>query len=219
MKEFEKNYYVTKKGEIFSIFGETKRRLKTQISDKGYERIKIRKKMYQIHRLVAKHFISNEINLPQVNHKDGNKLNNNVENLEWCNNSSNQKHAWKNGLQPRLREVKNRVLTLEQAEEIRKRYDEEKTSQRKLAKEYGVSKTTIADLLKGKYYNHNKNKTPLVKNKILPKLTTEQAKEIRERFKKENISFNKLGREYNVDHKTIQNIINNITYVEQKCND
>lgn len=214
MKEFDKNYYITKEGKVYSNFGKSKRELKTQISEHGYERIRIRKKTYSIHRLVAKYFLNNDENLPQVNHIDGNKLNNNVENIEWCNNSHNQKHAWDNNLQPRLRSVKNRVLTIEQAKEIRKIYYEEKTSQRKLAQRYSVSKTTIADLLSGKYYNHEKDNEPLVKNKILPKLTMEQAIIIRERFKNENISFNKLGKEYDVNHKTIQNIINNITYVQ-----
>lgn len=55
-------------------------------------------KMHTVHRLVAKAFIPNEHNLPQVNHKDGDKSNNNIDNLEWCNNSMNMKHAYKIGL-------------------------------------------------------------------------------------------------------------------------
>lgn len=51
-----------------------------------------------VHRLVAKAFIPNPNNLPQINHKDGNKLNNCISNLEWCTNLYNQQHAWKNGL-------------------------------------------------------------------------------------------------------------------------
>ena len=214
MKEFIKDYYITKNGEVYSILNGKKRRLKTQINQKGYERITIRKKSYQIHRLVAENFIPNQNNLQQVNHKDGNKLNNCVDNLEWCNNSYNQIHAWNNNLQPRLRKVPNRALTLEQAEEIRKEYLTGKTSQRKLAKKYNVSKTTIADLLNGKYYNHSKNNKPLVLNKNIPKLTLKQAEEIRKRYKEENISLNKLGREYNVDHKTIKRIIDNESYVQ-----
>lgn len=56
---------------------------------------------YTVHRLVAIAFIPNDNNYDQVNHIDGNKQNNYVENLEWCNNSYNQIHAYKTGLQDR----------------------------------------------------------------------------------------------------------------------
>ncbi len=55
-------------------------------------------KTYRIHRLVALHFIPNPNNLPEVNHKDGNKENYSVENLEWCTRSQNMKHGHSLGL-------------------------------------------------------------------------------------------------------------------------
>jgi hypothetical protein len=61
-------------------------------------------KFYTIHRLVAIHFIPNLENKPQVNHKDGNKLNNNINNLEWATQSENSQHAWDSGLNNEVRE-------------------------------------------------------------------------------------------------------------------
>lgn len=72
------------------------------LDKRGYPRIRLSfnnlRASFRIHRLVAKYFINNIDNLPQVNHIDGIKTNNIVSNLEWCNNSHNQKHAIINNL-------------------------------------------------------------------------------------------------------------------------
>lgn len=76
--------------------------MKTQIDRGGYERVRLRvgkvSKSFRVHRLVAKAFIKNPDNKPQVNHKDGNKLHNHQRNLEWHTNSENQLHANSTGL-------------------------------------------------------------------------------------------------------------------------
>lgn len=73
--------------------------LKGTIDNKGYVRIQLSRRTFKVHRLVAQYFIDNPNNLPQVNHINGNKKDNRVENLEWVDNSTNQLHAWRNGLQ------------------------------------------------------------------------------------------------------------------------
>lgn len=76
--------------------------LKTQQDKKGYHRLRVtidrQKNSYRVHREVARAFIPNPLQLPQVNHKDGNKSNNAVENLEWVSNADNAHHAMQNGL-------------------------------------------------------------------------------------------------------------------------
>lgn len=75
--------------------------LNTSIS-RGYYRVPLNKdgvkKLFTVHRLVAMAFTLNAENLETVNHKDGNKLNNNVDNLEWMSSGDNTRHAHLNGL-------------------------------------------------------------------------------------------------------------------------
>lgn len=83
---------------------QTKLIISSSITAKGYEYVAIRQKGiyvgYSVHRLVATAFIPNPKRLPQVNHLDGNKLNNHVANLEWCDAYDNVMHAIRTGLRP-----------------------------------------------------------------------------------------------------------------------
>ena len=93
---------VSNEGRVRSLLRGKPRVLKTQTDNKGYHRVRVtieREKMsFKLHREVAKAFIDNPNNLPQVNHKDGNKDNNSVANLEWVTNRDNAHHAMANGL-------------------------------------------------------------------------------------------------------------------------
>ena len=95
------NYQVSNLGNIKSK--KTDHILKQQLNEKKYCVITLfddnrKKRTLRVHRLVANAFIENSNNLPQINHKDGNKQNNYINNLEWCNNSYNQKEAYRIGL-------------------------------------------------------------------------------------------------------------------------
>lgn len=120
-KEIINNYFVNAQGEVFNKKGKKKASF---VNDHGYEIVFLWKdnksKSYTVHRLVAQAFISNPENKPCVNHIDGNKLNNEVNNLEWCTYSENTIHALENGLKvPELGEdVHNSILTNTQVHEI-----------------------------------------------------------------------------------------------------
>ena len=72
--------------------------IKGKLCRNGYHRIKVGRKAYGAHRLVAIAFIPNPMNKPDVNHIDGNKENNSVSNLEWVSKKENMLHAVRNGL-------------------------------------------------------------------------------------------------------------------------
>lgn len=103
-KEIENfnDYMISNKGNAISLKYNKVRFISKRIDKKGYINYKLCKNgkcySFKAHRLVAQAFIPNPNNKPQINHIDGNKQNNYVENLEWCNNSENQLHALKIGL-------------------------------------------------------------------------------------------------------------------------
>ena len=77
--------------------------LNPDVAPSGYYRVTLARgrkntKQFYLHRLIAQHFIPNPNNLPEINHKDGNKLNNSIDNLEWCTYQENTCHAYKHGL-------------------------------------------------------------------------------------------------------------------------
>jgi len=92
------NYSINKDGQVWSHF--FNKFLKQQTDKQGYKTIKLYDdgdgtyKRYKIHRLVAITYIPNPNNLLQVNHKDGNKQNNHVDNLEWVTPKENTQHYW-----------------------------------------------------------------------------------------------------------------------------
>ena len=81
------DYIINENGTIFSK--KRNKYLKLNNDGQGYLKVIINGKNYRIHRLVAEKFIPNPNDLPCVNHIDGNRQNNNVENLEWCDHINN----------------------------------------------------------------------------------------------------------------------------------
>lgn len=146
---------VSNEGRVRSLLRGEPRILKTQVDNKGYHRIRVtieREKMsYKVHREVAKAFIPNPDNLPQVNHKDGNKSNNAVDNLEWISNRDNAHHAIENGLwenvfegSRRENESRKRPVIGYFTPDISRRFESVSEAER------FVGSRHISDVLKGK---------------------------------------------------------------------
>lgn len=124
---------------------------------RNYERKLV--KNFRVHRLVAQTFLENPNNYPQINHKDGNKQNNNVENLEWCTAKQNTNHAEINGFSHHVNGEKhgNSKLTQKQVDEIRNKYSTGKYSYKMLLYEYHVSKSCIATIIKNKNWKNDRD--------------------------------------------------------------
>jgi len=109
-----------------------------------------------IHRIVALTFKPNLKNLPEVNHIDGDKLNNSVENLEWCTRTENIKHAYK-FRDPKTYKGsgnKNSKLIEKQVINIRNKYKNKQITYKQLAEEYNVGVTLIGYIINNKIWKH-----------------------------------------------------------------
>ena len=138
---YENSYQVSNLGRVKSLGNKSNHKkeiILKQSNVMNYQCVSLRKnnkaKMFKIHRLVAQTFIPNPSNLPQVNHKDGNKLNNKLNNLEWCTASENIKHAFKTGLKKSLRGKDNlrskKVLMCDKNGEIIKEFSSLREAER-----------------------------------------------------------------------------------------
>ena len=162
IKEYEGYYQVNEEGKVKSVErwisngspnGMIKKEqiLKTQQNKNGYLQVTLckqgKKKCVYVHRLVAEAFLDNPNNLETVNHKNGNKLDNNVSNLEFSSYQENNQHAYDTGLHNKNENHYKARLTIEQVKEIKEngKYD----TYEAIGKKYGVSKATIRDILVG----------------------------------------------------------------------
>ena len=175
IKGYEGIYTINNKGEIFSCDRvisyysnknkQSNRKLKGQliklrINTKKYYDVKLYKNgietTHQIHRLVALAFVPNLKNKFEVNHIDGNKLNNYYKNLEWCTQQENVDHAWKYKLIIGKKGELNGCskLTNKKVIEIRKLYKPYKITGDILAKKFNVSSSLIYRIIKRNIWKH-----------------------------------------------------------------
>lgn len=105
---------------------------------------------FKVHRLVANLFIPNNKNKPQVNHIDGDKLNNKVDNLEWCTNSENGKHAWDNGLRTKRLGKDNKFSVKIDQFDLNNNYIKTWGSIGEITRELGISHSLITATCQGK---------------------------------------------------------------------
>lgn len=144
MENILKKYEITKNGEV--INRKTGKKKYTWINNKGYEYVKIQSNKKQrnigIHRLVAEIYLEKIEGKNMINHKNGNKLDNRLENLEWCDKSDNAVHATITGL---------RKTKLSKDDVVDIYYN---LSKEEAMKKYKIAKTTYRDIKNLKYKSY-----------------------------------------------------------------
>jgi len=134
--------------------------LKQYLNKSGYYFVNLCKsskmKNHRIHRLVAKHFISNKSKYNCVNHKDGNKINNHVENLEWCTFSYNLKHAHEIGIKKAKSGVDNYFSKLDNYDVtlIKILLNNTNLKQKDIASMFNIHTTTISKIYNNVNWKH-----------------------------------------------------------------
>lgn len=175
LKGYEGYYEISKEGVIRSLdrkvpsncdlngrkFNHFKSQiLKQRIDRHGYLVIQLCKdgiyKRHFVHRLIAETFINNENDLPIVNHMDGNTLNNQINNLEWCSYSHNIKHAYDNELRPKVSGRNGGVIPYELLDIIEILCNLG-LNKRDCIEVLKIPKTTFMDITSGKCYSSINN--------------------------------------------------------------
>lgn len=163
---FEGYYQISNFGNVKALANGKRKKhdkiLKVQKDSDGYSVIGLHcaekgiySKTHKVHRLVAKAFVQNPDNLPEVNHKDENKTNNYFENLEWCTTKYNLTYGHRLDCARGERNSRHK-LTADDVIEIRKIYvkGDLKFGQSALAKKYGVAHPSIAAIVNRETWKH-----------------------------------------------------------------
>ena len=202
------NYHVSNFGRVKSFYNGKVTILKPALNKQGYLEICLCKnatqKSFRVNRLVARAFIPNLDNKPQVNHIDGHKLNNYVGNLEWSTGAENSQHAFATGLAKSGEEHPDAKLTNEQVVYIRTNPDG--LSGTRLAKNFNVTPTAISRIQLGKTY---KNAGGTVRKSQKPPVPEEVRSAIRFEYKAGVVGcgYRALAKKYGVHQTTILNIV------------
>lgn len=207
--DYEQLYHVSNYGRVKSFWLDKVKILKPTLSN-GYLIVGLYKSGKQkglyVHRLVAQAFIPNPDNKPEVNHRDGNRFNNFVGNLEWMTAKENTQHAIANDLIKLGEERHDTKLTNAQVEYVRNNPDA--LTGRELAKRFTIEPATISDIQLGQSY---RNVGGAIRKPQKPgeyhRIPDEIRDQIRADYATGNFTQQQLAKKYDVSPATIWRII------------
>lgn len=153
---YDGKYEISNRGRVRNT--NTGRVLQQHVDEFGYHLVKLvgldrSLKNHRVHRLVALNFVPlRSFDFDQVNHIDGNKWNNDWDNLEWCNNSLNQLHRYRVLKANALYGTRNPAskLSEQQISEIKAKYQTGEYNQMALAKEYNITQSAVSQIVTNK---------------------------------------------------------------------
>lgn len=161
IKGFEGRYTISNKGIVRSLL--TGKVMKPNITKSGYARVNLRYahcrdyKSFLVHRLVAMNFLPNPNNYNEINHKDCNRLNNELSNLEWCDRFYNIRYAFRYGSASNLgTKNPNAKLNNDDISAIRALANTGRFYNTQIGKLFKVASTTIDAIVKGDHLKHLK---------------------------------------------------------------
>lgn len=208
-KEYKSDYFGSNLGRVKSFKNGNEKILRPAPDSDGYLTVAIyiggKRKTVKVHRIVAELFIENPENKPQVNHKDGCKQNNFVENLEWTTPSENTRHSYANGLQitPQGEDHHNAKLTCEQVLYIRE--NPNGLNIYELAEKFNVVFQTISAIQLGRRYKNVGGQIRQVKKQNY--LPEEKREKIRTLYQTGKYTRFQLSKMFDCSHGQIDTIL------------
>lgn len=213
-----KKYTVSNYGNVFNVIKNKK--LSSCINTGGYPCVSLTMKpkniFVTVHKLVAHEFIGKRPEGYQINHIDGNKINNCVENLEYVTPAQNIKHAVKNGLTPKGEKASGAKISDKKAIEIRKVYAQVKSMTR-ISEMFNLSRPAIRQLIYGQTWKHlgDAGKKLNIEEIVLNSKTTKLKKNdvlIIRSLGECGVNSNELAHMFNVTPTNIRCILRNKTW-------
>lgn len=207
------NYFVSNFGKVYSVLSD---KILKEDSSSRYQTVTIyhdgKKLTTRVHRMVGEMFLKKNFDSLEINHIDGNKLNNRVDNLEWVTSLENLQHALDTGLRIPLKGVDHHNAKLDEFKvlEIKRLLESNKYSQQEIADLYGITQGPISDINKGIAWSHVTNWTP--QERATKVLSEDVVLKIKQYLDEKTLTIKQIANLLSIDPNLISKINKGVQY-------